>query len=409
MDKLMDNPWFIKIIALLLALLLYSSVPHTNGSKITDVNVPAEQTTETIANIPVKVYYDTDNLIVTGIPNTVDMTLKGPVTLVQSAKALKNFEVYVDLTHAKIGNQTVRLKVKNLSDKLQATIAPEYADVSIQEKVTKEFRVDAEYNSNLVDDGYTAGQPVVEPNMVKITGAKNVIDKITYVKATVDLKDHINNTVTKDAQVSVLDRDLNKLDVMVNPQKVKVTIPVKNTSKLVPINIVQKGTPPSGVSIDSITLDNTEATITGSEDLLKATDHVRVEVDVSKITDNTTLTLPVIVPYGISSVTPQLAKATVVVKKQGQKTVSGLPLTIHGLSSNYQAKIDDPVNQMINLSVSGPSPAVSALTINDFKAFIDLSSLTEGDHQVQIQVQGPPDVNWTPDKTTATVTISKTA
>lgn len=409
MDKLMDNPWFIKIIALLLALLLYSSVPHTNGSKITDVNVPAEQTTETIANIPVKVYYDTDNLIVTGIPNTVDMTLKGPVTLVQSAKALKNFEVYVDLTHAKIGNQTVRLKVKNLSDKLQATIAPEYADVSIQEKVTKEFRVDAEYNSNLVDDGYTAGQPVVEPNMVKITGAKNVIDKITYVKATVDLKDHINNTVTKDAQVSVLDRDLNKLDVMVNPQKVKVTIPVKNTSKLVPINIVQKGTPPSGVSIDSITLDNTEATITGSEDLLKATDHVRVEVDVSKITDNTTLTLPVIVPYGISSVTPQLAKATVVVKKQGQKTVSGLPLTIHGLSSNYQAKIDDPVNQMVNLSVSGPSPAVSALTINDFKAFIDLSSLTEGDHQVQIQVQGPPDVNWTPDKTTATVTISKTA
>lgn len=409
MDKLMDNPWFIKIIALLLALLLYSSVPHTNGSKITDVNVPAEQTTETIANIPVKVYYDTDNLIVTGIPNTVDMTLKGPVTLVQSAKALKNFEVYVDLTHAKIGNQTVRLKVKNLSDKLQATIAPEYADVSIQEKVTKEFRVDAEYNSNLVDDGYTAGQPVVEPNTVKITGAKNVIDKITYVKATVDLKDHINNTVTKDAQVSVLDRDLNKLDVMVNPQKVKVTIPVKNTSKLVPINIVQKGTPPSGVSIDSITLDNTEATITGSEDLLKATDHVRVEVDVSKITDNTTLTLPVIVPYGISSVTPQLAKATVVVKKQGQKTVSGLPLTIHGLSSNYQAKIDDPVNQMVNLSVSGPSPAVSALTINDFKAFIDLSSLTEGDHQVQIQVQGPPDVNWTPDKTTATVTISKTA
>lgn len=409
MDKLMDNPWFIKIIALLLALLLYSSVPHTNGSKITDVNVPAEQTTETIANIPVKVYYDTDNLIVTGIPNTVDMTLKGPVTLVQSAKALKNFEVYVDLTHAKIGNQTVRLKVKNLSDKLQATIAPEYADVSIQEKVTKEFRVDAEYNSNLVDDGYTAGQPVVEPNTVKITGAKNVIDKITYVKATVDLKDHINNTVTKDAQVSVLDRDLNKLDVMVNPQKVKVTIPVKNTSKLVPINIVQKGTPPSGVSIDSITLDNTEATITGSEDLLKATDHVRVEVDVSKITDNTTLTLPVIVPYGISSVTPQLAKATVVVKKQGQKTVSGLPLTIHGLSSNFQAKIDDPVNQMVNLSVSGPSPAVSALTINDFKAFIDLSSLTEGDHQVQIQVQGPPDVNWTPDKTTATVTISKTA
>ena len=42
MDKLMDNPWFIKILALLLAVLLYSSVPNT-GKKITDVNVPGEQ------------------------------------------------------------------------------------------------------------------------------------------------------------------------------------------------------------------------------------------------------------------------------------------------------------------------------------------------------------------------------
>ena len=68
MDKLMDNPWFIKILALLLAVLLYSSVPHT-GKKLTDVNVPGEQSTETINNIPVKVYYDTENLVVSGIPS----------------------------------------------------------------------------------------------------------------------------------------------------------------------------------------------------------------------------------------------------------------------------------------------------------------------------------------------------
>ncbi|MCM2535482.1 CdaR family protein [Neobacillus pocheonensis] len=257
MDKLMDNPWFIKIIALLLALLLYSSVPQT-GNKLTDVNVPGEQTTATITDIPVKVYYDTANLVVTGIPNTVEMTVQNPVTHVQSAKALKNFEVYIDLTNAKIGRQTVKLKVKNLSDKLKATISPATVSVSVQEKITKEFRVDAEFNSNLLDEGYAAGQPVVEPNKVKITGAKNVIDRITYVKATVDTKNHLNDTITKDARISVLDRELNKLDVVVDPETVKVTIPIKNTSKQVPINIIQNGTPPSGVTIDSITLDSTE-------------------------------------------------------------------------------------------------------------------------------------------------------
>ncbi|MDQ0201997.1 CdaR family protein [Neobacillus ginsengisoli] len=408
MDKLMDNPWFIKIIALLLAILLYSSVPHT-GSKITDVNVPGEQTTATITDIPVKVYYDTENLVVSGIPNTVDMTIKGPVTHVQSAKALKNFEVYVDLTKAKIGNQTVKLKVKNLSDKLKATIEPGYVNVSIQEKITKEFKVEAEFNSSLLEDGYSAGQPIVEPNKVKITGAKNVIDRITYVKAIVDTKNHLTDTITKEARISVLDRELNKLEVAVDPGIVKVTIPVKSTSKNVPISIVQKGTPPSGVSIDSITLDATDASIIGSEDVLKDTDHVRVEVDVSKISDNTTLTLPVIISNGITKVTPQLVKATVTVKKQGQKSVSGLPLKIRGLSNSYQAQINDPVNQMINLYVNGPNSVVDGLTPNDFNAFIDLTSLAEGNHEVKIQVEGPPDVNWTPDKSTATITISKNA
>ncbi|MCM2535481.1 CdaR family protein [Neobacillus pocheonensis] len=152
-----------------------------------------------------------------------------------------------------------------------------------------------------------------------------------------------------------------------------------------------------------------KATIIGNEDILNAADHVRVEVDVSKITDNTTLTLPVIISNGITKVTPQLVKATIVVKKQTQKTVSGLPLKIRGLSNNYKAQIDDPVNQMINLSVNGPNSVVDGLTTNDFNAFIDLTSLAEGNHEVKIQVEGPPDVNWTPDKSTATITITKNA
>lgn len=159
MDKLMDNPWFIKILALLLAVLLYSSVPHKGN----DVNVPGEQATETIEDMPVKVYYDTENLVVSGIPNTVDVTLKGPITHVQSAKALRNFEVFVDLTDAKIGKQKVNLKVKDLSDKLKVTLKPASVNVTIQEKITKEFKVDAEINRSQIEEGYTAEQPIVEP------------------------------------------------------------------------------------------------------------------------------------------------------------------------------------------------------------------------------------------------------
>ncbi len=401
----MDNRWFIKILALVLAVLLYSSVPHTtNSTKFTGVNVPGEQTTETLNDVPVKVYYDTENLVVSGIPNKVKLTLKGPVTHIQNAKALRNFEVYVDLTKAKIGHQTVKLKIKDLSDKLKATIKPSRVNVSIQEKITQEYKVDTEFNRGLLQEGFAAGQPVVEPNKVKITGAKNLIDRISYVKATLNVKDQINKTISQDANIQVLDRDLNKLDVEVDPGTVRVTIPVKDISKKVPIDIKQIGTPPSGVTIDSITLDTKEAVIIGSEHALK-NPHIRVEVDVSKIDDNKTMDLPVIISNGITKVSPEMVTATIVVKKQEEKTISGIPLKILGLSEQYSAEINNPEN--VDITVNGPSSMVNKLKSKDFNVFIDVSNLKEGDHNVKIQVEGPSELDWELDQSRANVTITK--
>ena len=77
LDKLMDNRIFMKLVALVMALLLFGSIYDSNNTK-NDINIPGEQDTETIEDIPVKSYYDTDNLVITGVPETVKVTLKGP-------------------------------------------------------------------------------------------------------------------------------------------------------------------------------------------------------------------------------------------------------------------------------------------------------------------------------------------
>jgi YbbR domain-containing protein len=405
MDKLMDNPWFIKILAILLAILLYSVVPNSGG-KTNEINVPGENTTETIADIPVKAYYDTENLVVSGIPDMVDVTLEGPMPHVQSAKALKNFEVFVDITNAEIGNQKVTFEVSGLSDKLKATIKPGSITVAVQEKVTTEFTVEAEFDNDLIKEGYSAGQPAVKPNKVKITGAKDVVDRITYVKAALEGRDILDSTVTKEAHVQVLDKELNKLDVVVEPETVEVTIPIRSNTKTVPINIIEKGAPPEGLTIQSIELNVEEAVISGDEDTLKETDNVRVEVDVSKITENTTLSLPVIISNGITKVNPELVEVKVVVTKT-EKTVSGVPITIKGLPEQFEAVINDPADSLINLLVFGSGSTITDLGPDDFNIFVDLTGLTEGDHNVTIQVDGPPDVNWKPDKSSAKITITK--
>jgi YbbR domain-containing protein len=406
MDKLMDNPWFIKIMAILLAVLLYSVVPNSS-SKTNEINVPGENTTEILVDIPVKAYYDTENLVVSGIPDSVDVTIEGPMPHVQSAKALKNFEVFVDITNAEIGNQKVTFEVSGLSDKLKATIKPSSITVAVQEKVTTEFTVEAEFNNDLIKEGYSAGQPTVKPNKVKITGAKDVVDRITYVKAALEGGDILDSTVTKEAQVQVLDKELSKLNVVVEPEIVEVTIPIKSNTKTVPINILEKGTPQEGITIESMDLDIKEASISGDEDVLKDTENVRVEVDVSKISESTTLTLPVIISTGITKVTPETVKVTVVVKSDVEKTVSGVPIKIRNLPEQYEAVINDPENRVVNLLVFGTGTAVTELGPNDFDIFIDLNGLTEGEHNVNIQVNGPPNVNWEPDKSSAKITITR--
>jgi YbbR domain-containing protein len=406
MDKLMDNPWFIKIMAILLAVLLYSVVPNSS-SKTNEINVPGENTTEILVDIPVKAYYDTENLVVSGIPDSVDVTIEGPMPHVQSAKALKNFEVFVDITNAEIGNQKVTFEVSGLSDKLKATIKPSSITVAVQEKVTTEFTVEAEFNNDLIKEGYSAGQPTVKPNKVKITGAKDVVDRITYVKAALEGGDILDSTVTKEAQVQVLDKELSKLNVVVEPEIVEVTIPIKSNTKTVPINILEKGTPQEGITIESMDLDIKEAAISGDEDVLKDTENVRVEVDVSKISESTTLTLPVIISTGITKVTPETVKVTVVVKSDIEKTVSGVPIKIRNLPEQYEAVINDPENRVVNLLVFGSGTAVTELGPNNFDIFIDLNGLTEGEHNVNIQVNGPPNVNWEPDKSSAKITITR--
>lgn len=131
------------IVALILALFLFDSV-YDADKELKDINVPGQQDSGIVEDVPVKSYYDTENLVVTGIPETVDLSIEGPKSHLEQAKKLQNFEVYVDLTNAEIGSQRVEIKIRDISDKLDVTINPQYADVTVHEKVTQEFKVDAE-------------------------------------------------------------------------------------------------------------------------------------------------------------------------------------------------------------------------------------------------------------------------
>lgn len=436
-DKLVDNRWFMKAVALVLALLLFDAV-YDGSDNSSEVNVPGDQDTELIEDVPVKSYYDTDNLVVTGVPDTVDVRVSGPKSHVQIAKTQRDFEVYVNLSDAEVGERQVRILVRDISDRLDVTVEPRYATVSIQEKVTKQFKIEPEFNQSLLGDGFTSGAPSVKPDTVKITGAKDVVDRISYVKAALDVKGPIEESVTGAASIRVLDRDMNKLNVAVDPETVEVTVSVKSLAKTVPIDIVRKGSLPSGMTLNSIELDKTEARITGSEEALGQTERVRVEVDLGKITKDGVQTLPVIIPDGITSVDPETVEASVDVTAESQedqenagseaeeddaeaetatppaeetekdetKTFSSLPIDLTGTAEGYTAAFADGAGRT-NLSVQGPGSVINGLGSSDFNIFVEVGSLSEGEHDVPVKVTGPDNVSWKLSRETVKVSITK--
>ncbi|AQY51752.1 hypothetical protein PWEIH_01140 [Listeria weihenstephanensis FSL R9-0317] len=440
MDRILTNKWSVRIISLIFAAVLFTSVTSTGDKTLSMTDATY---VDVINNVPVEVYYDKDNMTVSGVPDTVDVTVTGTKGLVQLAKSQANVIAYIDLTNAKAGTQSVKIEVKNLSDRLKSTINPATAKVTLSEKVTKKYSVDVELNKSVIADGYEAGDLTTDPKKVSITGSQATLDQIAYVKATVsDEKDQTSSFTTK-ATVSAFDVNLNKLDVEIDPGEVEVNVPVSKIGKTVPLRFTQSGSPADKtVTISSITSDDRRVTIIGPDTVTDKIEQITIPIDVTQITADKTIEVTVPVPTGATSVTPSTVKVKIKTgKKQSDQSSSEVnedtgqpseedtttkvpdtstdkkdtatddskedttddtadkeastefkqvPISIVGLtnSSTFNTEFLDPTSGKVDITISGLQKELDAVGRNDFNVVADLTGLQEGTHTVTLTVHG---------------------
>lgn len=296
MDKLFDSYWVLRVTALVLAILLFLYVKAELNDD--DQNTTSNTDVDIITDVELEVYYDDENLIVSGLPKTVDVTIEGPKPIVLQTKLAKDFKVFVDLNSLLIGEHQVTINYENLSDKLDVSIDPKTVDVVIEEKVTAEMRVEPEMNNRLIHEAYELNGMIADPGTVFITGAKSVIESISYVKATVTGEPGIKAPFEQNANVKVLDSNLNKLDVVIEPESVKVKVDVYEYKREIPIVIKQKGTPPEGVTIRRLTPESNRITVYGPKSVIDAFAELVVEFDVSEIEESGAYKVDLSLPNG---------------------------------------------------------------------------------------------------------------
>lgn len=305
--SIFENIWVTRILSLLVSLLLFSYVYSENYGLSTTNQNDAISTTrrETISNLPIEINMDTDRYFISGLPETVVLSLSGPESVIVQTLSASDFNIVTeDLDLLGPGRHTVQLRAENISDELDYQITPSRVNVEIEEKVSIESPIEVLFDASAVDEQYIAGDPILSTESVTLTGPSSTIDRIERIYVRVPAEGNLTNDIQLSTVVQVEDANGNKLNVTIEPQQVDVRIPIDPYEKTVPIKIVEKGTPVAGKDYELTVIGDGQVTLTGSRTLLADVDEVAVEVDISGVRADTVLTVPINASIPTVTVTP---------------------------------------------------------------------------------------------------------
>ncbi|RWZ50128.1 hypothetical protein EQV77_17790 [Halobacillus fulvus] len=308
MDNWIKSVWFIRVISLLLAGLLWVTVNVDDNMDSDSLFFNDTSTdTEVIDNVPLEIRFDSEEYVVSGLPQEVSVAVEGPPSAVTPVVRQQNFTVYADLNGLGPGVHEVSLQHSGISNQLAVTLEPKNIEVTIEEKVTEEFSVDVDYlNESSLDENLQLGDGTVDPTNVTITGSSSVVDRVAQVKAIIDVQGADQSIEGQEAPVKVYDNQGNELNVLVEPTSVNVSVPISRRSKEVGVAFAQEGEAPEGVTVDSITSETQQVTVYGPGDLLDGLEQLpEIPIDVTEVTEDQTVEVDLPLPDGVTAVEPE--------------------------------------------------------------------------------------------------------
>ena len=310
---MLESKWGLRLIALALAVFFFLSANNVFGNMF-NADKFSQKTTETLQDVPVEVKYNSNKLYASKVPETVDVEISGPQSQILKAENGQNIKVTLELNSEKSGRHTTQFKVHGLNKDIDYDVKPKEATVNLEEKVTKNLKVEPDVSSNDVDADYKVSEQSVSPDTVKVTGGQDQIDKIAYLKATYKNNSKISKDTTDVAKITAFDRNLNKLDVSIQPEEVNLSAKVEPYSKKVKIKTKTTGSLANGKEIDDIELSDKEVEVFGNRKELEDVDEIKGEIDLDNISETTDKSVQLDVPDEVSKVEPNDTTAKVIVK-----------------------------------------------------------------------------------------------
>ena len=425
LEKALGKKSSLIILSLVFAVIIFSYVENKNVTLL-------ETNADVITNRPINAIYNDEEYVVEGLPKSVDVILIGTKANLYLAKQLPTKDITVDLSKLKPGKHEVKLKYKQSVSSVEYKIDPSVVTVVISIKQSETRQVTPEIvNINKLDSKYSIKSVSLyqvdtskdkkkndeeqeqkkEINEVIIKGTKEQIEKVSTIKALVNVKNmvnpHVGSNDLDDVQLVGYDEDGNIIDIEIVPSKIHANIEIESPSKEVPIEVETKGSVVFGKAIKSINTSIQKVTIYGDSETLDKTTSIKVKADISNLKSNKDYTLSIKKPLGIREISEDTVKVKIEIADESTTEISGVKLSYINLGSDYTVQATSENATEISVILKGVESVISNIDATGVEAYIDLKDLTEGEHKVKIKVKGDdPRVNYEPKVTETTIKIA---
>ncbi|PBB05952.1 CdaR family protein [Salimicrobium humidisoli] len=314
MDKWLRSTWFIRILSLFLAILMWASVSEdsTEGTDPTFLNGSSTDK-EMAENVPVDIKLEDEELVVTGVPQVADVMLEGPTSQVAPAARQQNFSLYVELNGLGAGVHEVRIQHSGISNQVQVNVEPKTVEVTIERRMSETHNISADFiNESQMGSEFEVGEADINPSTVEVTGAASVLSEVAVVKSIVNLAGVDTSIEKRETPVKVYDEEGNELNVIVEPASVTVDVPVSRSKKEVPVAFRAEGGVKDGVKVDKITSSVEQATIYGPKEVLDDINQVSGSiVNTEGLEETTSKDVELEVPNGVVSIEPETVEVKI--------------------------------------------------------------------------------------------------
>lgn len=353
----------------------------------------SESSAEVLSKQPVKAIYNEEAYVIEGLPETVDITLIGNKANLYIAKQSRTNDVTVDLTDLKPGTHKVEFKYNQGISSVDYKVNPSYANVIIYNKVSLATTMSIDVlNKDKLSDKLVIDDIILDDDSVVVKGAEKQIKKVASVKALVDVKNFASQdvgiNVLKDVPLKAYDEDGNVIDVELVPSKVDVSIKISSPSKELPIKVIPVGNVSFGKAISNIKTSESKVVVYGSSESLENLNYIPVEVDVTDLAENTDYKLEIEKPVGVKSMSVNNITVSIGLDSVSDKDIDNVAIETKNLSSDLKVSALSSSDSFVSVNVKGVSNVINSLTADNISAYIDLSGYTEGEYEVDVNVEG---------------------